>query len=259
MADKNEKSGFGSVGIAIGLPLGRSMTSPLWGVALATQSYPLNTAVTHVVMRDAEVGAARNAIVKWALEHNCTYVMFIDDDVILPPFAIQRLGYTLDTRGPDLYPDSKVAVAGGIYMSKEPEGLSTPVVYRENGKGGSWDWAVGDIFEVESIGTGCMLIRTDVFKHLEEPYFKTVEEYVEVNGEVGSQKITDDIYFCKKVTDAGFTILAHGGVLCGHFDTKTGNIHVLPEDSYPVKAGKEAEEKRKAEKLAEETLDASVK
>lgn len=249
--------GFQTVGLAIGLPLGRSMTSPLWGVALATQSFPLNTAVTHVVMRNAEVGDARNAIVEWALEHKVTYVMFVDDDVILPPFAIQRLGYTLDTRGPDLYPEDKVVACCGIYMSKEGE-LSTPVVYKKNGRGGSWDWKVGDVFEIESGGTGCMLIRTEVFQHLEKPYFKTVEEYMDCDGEVGAQKITDDIYFCMKVQKAGFKILAHGGVLCGHFDTKSGTISTLPEDSYPVIAGKEAEEKRKAEKLAEETLDASV-
>jgi hypothetical protein len=250
------KVGFNSVGIAIGLPLGRSMTSPLWGVALATQTYPLNTAVTHVVVQDEEVGEARNKIVDWAIEHKSTYVMFLDDDVILPPFGIQRLGYTLDTRGPSLYPDSKIAVCAGIYMSKEE--LTTPVVYKRNGHGGSWDWKVGEVFDVESVGTGCMLIHTEVFKHLEKPYFKTVEEYVEVNGQLGCNKITDDIYFCQKVKAAGFSILAHGGVLCGHYDTKTGKTYTIPEDSYPVIAAKEAEEKRRAEQLALETLDASV-
>jgi hypothetical protein len=56
--------------------------------------------------------------------------------------------------------------------------------------------------------------------------------------------MTDDIYFCQKVKAAGFNILAHGGVLCGHYDVKTNKIFTLPEDSYPMKSLKEAEAKQ---------------
>jgi len=215
------------------LPFCGRPTHPMWGVALASQVYPLNTAVTHVVLQNVEVGEARNAIVEHALNLNATYIWFIDDDVILPPFAGQRLGYALDTRGPKTYPDSKIAVVGGIYCSKEE--LTTPVVYKKNGQGCSWDWKFDEIFEVESIGTGCMMISAEVFKHLEKPYFKTVEEYVQMPDRVGCQKMTDDIYFCNKVREAGFSILAHGGVLCGHYDVKKNKIFTLPEDSYPLK------------------------
>jgi len=247
--------GFSSVGVAVGLPFCGRPTTPLWGVALATQTYPLNTTVTHVVMQGVEVGEARNKIVDWALEHNATYVMFVDDDVVLPPSAIQRLGYVLDTRGPSLYPDSKIAVCGGIYMSKEE--LSTPVVYRKNGQGGSWDWKVNDVFPVESIGTGCMMIRTEVFRHIEKPYFKTVQEYTPKGDNLALTMTTDDIYFCNKVTTAGFSILAHGGVLCGHYDVKKDKIYTLPDDSYPVVEAKKAEEQRLAEAAREEE-EASV-
>ena len=244
MSDEKQAVGFNSVGIAIGLPFGTRPTTPLWGVALASQVYPLNTSTTHIVVQNVEVGEARNMIVEHALRINATYLWFIDDDVVIPPYAGQRLGYALDTRGPKLYPDSKTAVVGGIYMSKEE--LSTPVVYKKNGQGASWDWQVGEIFDVESIGTGCMMIATEVFKHLEKPYFKTVEGYVALeNGQVGCQKMTDDIYFCQKVKAAGFNILAHGGVLCGHYDIKRDKIFTLPEDSYPMKALKEHEAKQK--------------
>jgi len=235
--------GFASVGIAVGLPFDDRPTTPLWGVALASQVYPLNTSTTHIVVQNVEIGEARNMVVEHALNIKASYIWFIDSDVIVPPYAGQRLGYALDTRGPKLYPDSKIAVVGGIYMSKEE--LSTPVVYKRNGQGATWDWKVNEVFEVESIGTGCMMISTEVFKHLEKPYFKTVEGYVtNADGTTGCQKMTDDIYFCKKVQDAGFKILAHGGVLCGHYDVKSRKIFTLPEDSYPVKAAKEVEEKR---------------
>jgi glycosyltransferase involved in cell wall biosynthesis len=231
--------GFSSLGLAIGLPFCGRPTTPLWGVALATQTFPLNTAVTHVVVQQQEVGEARNQIVDWALEHNSTYVMFVDDDVILPPFAIQRLGYAMDTYAKEKFPDDKVVAICGVYMSKEE--MTTPVIYRKNGQGGSWDWKFNDVFKIESGGTGCMLIRTEVFKHLEKPYFKTVQEYVYENDSVGCKKITDDIYFCNKVNAAGFSILAHGGVLCGHYDVRKDKIFTMPDDAYPVKDLKKEE------------------
>jgi len=235
--------GFNSVGIAVGLPFDNRPTTPLWGVALASQVYPLNTSTTHIVVQNVEVGEARNMIVEHAINLKATYIWFIDSDVVVPPYAAQRLGYALDTRGPKLYPDSKIAVCGGIYMSKEE--LSTPVVYKQNGQGATWDWKANDVFEVESIGTGCMMIATEVFKKLEKPYFKTVEGYVQLDGgQVGCQKMTDDIYFCKKVKDAGYSIIAHGGVLCGHYDVKKDKMYTLPEDSYPMVALKEDEKKQ---------------
>jgi hypothetical protein len=45
--------------------------------------------------------------------------------------------------------------------------------------------------------------------------------------------MTDDIYFCRKVREAGMRILAHGGVLPGHWD-EHGNVYFLPDDSYPM-------------------------
>src|SRR5580658_3434195 len=241
--------GFHSVGIAIGLPLGGRPTSPLWGLALATQSYPLNTSIQYVAVQKVEVGEARNQIVEWAIQNNATYVFFVDDDVILPPFAGQRLGRALDFTSKELYPDETTMVSCGIYFSKEE--LTTPVIFKKNGQGAAWDWKLGDIFEVESAGTGCMMIRTEVFKHLEKPYFKTVEEYVDKDGQVaGCRMMTDDIYFCEKVNKAGFKILAHGGVLCGHYDVKKDKIYSIPEDSYPVKAAKEAELKEKEQRDA---------
>ena len=85
------------------------------------------------------------------------------------------------------------------------------------------------------IATGCMMIKTEVFQHLEKPYFKTVDE--EPDAEVILKLVTDDLYFCKKVTDAGFKILADGAILCTHWDYRTDppTPYQLPPDSYPLK------------------------
>jgi hypothetical protein len=61
-------------------------------------------------------------------------------------------------------------------------------------------------------------------------------------GETG----TDDLYLCEKMTAAGHTILAHGGVLPTHIG-EDGTPYILTEDSYPITSY----QKRKAEMEAQ--------
>ena len=119
---------------------------------------------------------------------------------------------------------TNVMVCGGIYCVKQDP--PQPLVFMAPNDGPYWKWRVGDVFECWGLGTGCMMIRTDVFQHLERPWFKT-------SSEVGFAE-TDDLYFCTKVANAGFKVKAHGGVLCKHWDVKNSLIYTLPKNSYPM-------------------------
>src|SRR5208337_3325683 len=44
----------------------------------------------------------------------------------------------------------------------------------------------------------------------------------------------EDTYFCGKVIDAGYQVLAHGGVLPWHFDPDSKRFYEIPTDSYPM-------------------------
>jgi GT2 family glycosyltransferase len=68
------------------------------------------------------------------------------------------------------------------------------------------------IFEVVGCGASCLLIRRDVLEKMEKPWFKSLEFD---NGAVCSE----DLFFCEKAIQAGFTITAHSGVRCGHAKT----------------------------------------
>jgi hypothetical protein len=46
--------------------------------------------------------------------------------------------------------------------------------------------------------------------------------------------VTDDMYFCRKVREAGFRLLAHGGVLPAHWG-QDGNCYRIAEDTYPFR------------------------
>jgi hypothetical protein len=207
-------------------------------------------------LKGMEIGEARCLIAKHALDLGAKYLFFLDDDTAPPYDAVRRLVFALEQAGDDFM------VAGGIYANKHSY-PTEPMVFKADGDGPFWRWKYGEVFECASIGTGCMLIKTEVFKHLPEPWFKTVSECPTDQGEVHKVEITDDLYFCKKVRDAGFRLLADGGVLpihwdvyacsCGHPEfahnkaqlhypclhcgceayKMTGKHFVLPENSYP--------------------------
>jgi hypothetical protein len=214
--------------LAIGLPFAGRAVTPEWAISLASQAYPLNMNVQTFALKGVETGTARNQIVKHAIDVGAKYLWFLDDDVAPPYFAVRRLIYDLEQA------DDDVMVAGGIYCTKTetPE----PLVFRGDGEGSFWKWQAGQVFEVTSMGTGCMVIKTEIFKHLEKPYFLWVDpQEKELPAGVARHAQTDDIYFCEKVRKAGFRLIADGGVLCVHWDVGTGKHYMLPPDSYPIK------------------------
>jgi GT2 family glycosyltransferase len=211
--------------LVIGIPFIGRPIAPEWAISLATQNYPLACNLTYITLKGMEVGEARNHIAEEAIAKHAKYLWFIDDDVAVPTLAIRKLIYELEQ-------NPEAMVIGGIYCSKtEPP---EPVVFQGKGQGAFWQWKLGDVFECDGIGTGCMLIKTELFAKLEKPWFKTIDEACTDPAQFKNQQ-TDDLYFCDKVIDAGYKILAHGGVQCLHWDASTGTPYGLPIGSFPLK------------------------
>lgn len=207
----------------IGLPFCGRPVMPEWALAMMAQAYPLNMTIEFAPLKGRKIDEAKNEITRHAIDAGAKYLWFVDDDTAPPPHAARKLIIDLETA-----PDA-VMVAAGIYVSRQeyPE----PLVYLKNGEGAFWKWKAGEVFECCGIGGGCMMIKVEVFKHLPEPWFKTVDCYSDQDGI--ENQFTDDIYFCDKVIKAGFKILADGGVLPIHWDTASQTPYCIPEDSYP--------------------------
>ncbi len=208
-------------GIAVGIASSGRNCPVEWAIALATQSYPVNTGISWIHVVGDSIDNARERIVEEALKVNSRYIWFIDDDTVPPIDAARKLMYVLDQEEAK---GSDVMVCGGVYCVKQDP--PQPLVFMSPNAGPHWKWRAGDVFECWGLGTGCMMIRAEIFKHLEKPWFKTTSE-------VGFTE-TDDLYFCSKVAKAGFKIMCHGGVLCRHWDMKNGLIYTLPKKSYPM-------------------------
>jgi hypothetical protein len=209
-------------GVACAIVSGRGSCPVEMVTAIVMQSWPTNTTMHFVNIYGMATAAGRVQAVREAREKKCKYIWFIDDDTVPPTDAGRHLLYLLDQNGP---PYGKVMVAGGIYCTRSapPE----PIVYMEESAGPHWDWKVGETFKCWGIGTGCMMINLEVFDHIPEPWFLTTME--------AANKETDDLYFCKQVAKAGFEIMAHGGILCHHYDMEKGAVYMLPRNSHPYK------------------------
>ena len=120
------------------------------------------------------------------------YLFFVDDDMLFPPNALVKL---LAHHEP---------IVGGLYFARQAPYL--PIAYRHV-EGNQWiattKYQAG-LQVVDAIGTGCLLIRRDVLEKLERPYFEF------------SDRMGEDMYFCDKAKQLGYTVLLDGDVKCKH-------------------------------------------
>lgn len=134
----------------------------------------------------------RNIIARQALANNSDYVMFIDNDMMFPADGITRL---IDS--------DKDIIAGPYNQRPLPQTdnsfkTSTVKLVDENGE--LMDGSVPEeLAQVGGTGTGFMLIKTDVFRIMKQPFFHDYEdENFEFHGE--------DINFCLKARGLGFEV-----------------------------------------------------
>lgn len=192
---------------------------------------PTNIRTYEIAADGMEVGAAREDCVKRVLkiDPRPEFIFFLDYDVIPKHDCLQKLLYRARS-----FPDHDIFA--GVYCTKSqtPE----PLLYKCNGQGPFWDWAVGDlVFDLASVGMGCTLIRTSLFDRVSSPWFVTENWKRETAaGSLETYRGTEDIFFCSKAhEEADVKIMADTSVLCGHQHKETGTIYGLPRDSPPIK------------------------
>lgn len=210
-------------------------TPPEFTMALAGLQFPPGTSCAYLATKGVKRDDARNDLVHQALALRPRYILFLDDDNPPPPDTVLKLMHVLDSTG------DEVALCAGIYTNKTVP--ASPLVFAGDGSGCHWKWKAGDVFECPGgIATGCMMIRASVFAQLPEPWFHDVMDLTDAHRygffldvEKGlPAMVTDDLFFCKRVRDAGLTMLAHGGVLPGHWDQQ-GRCFRLADDAYPFR------------------------
>lgn len=154
---------------------------------------------------------ARNYLVNYALQNDIEWILFLDDDILMPNNA------------PIILYDSciknNIDVISGFYYRKQKEKIAN-WTHIENGVATVPKIEEGKILECNwLIPTGCMLINTRVFSKLEKPYFNML---VEENGKVS---VGEDCYFTIKLNKSGIKTYIHGDVKCGHVDFESDLVY----------------------------------
>ena len=108
-----------------------------------------------------------------------SHLLMIDDDMVFPPDTLERL----------LAHDKDIV--GVAFHPRNDEPSADPVHYKNAGS---------ELFECDRIGTGIILIKTEVFKNMNQPYFevKSHKSGMTIQGE--------DWIFCLRAKEAGYKI-----------------------------------------------------
>lgn len=152
----------------------------------------------------------RNDLVHQAIDLECTHIAMFDTD--------QR--YENETLVKLLSHDLPVVFAK-VHRRYPP---FDPILLREdvNDQGSYYDiplieWKTnkenGILQEVDSIGGGCSLIRTEVFLNLKYPWYRIVS-----SRRVGKRRIGEDMFLCtQRLKKKGYSIFVDLNIDIGHF------------------------------------------
>jgi hypothetical protein len=142
------------------------------------------------------VDAVRTRIVERFLETDATHLMMLDDDVVAPDEALERL---LALDAPVATAACPFGIGGQIFVNAKPNA------------GREWPTApVGAIEKTRQAGLACSIIARTVFDRVAPPWF------VMGTASNGRYVIGEDVWFCNRVSDAGLQIVCDSTIVCSH-------------------------------------------
>lgn len=148
---------------------------------------------------------SRNDLAKYAVQSEADYVLWLDTDMMFEPELLEKMMATLQEHDLDI-------LTGIYYRRRHP---FSPVLMKklsiaennfceyENFNAYPED----GIFEVEGIGFGCVLMKSDVLMDIKATY----NDWFSPFGRVG-----EDLSFCWRARQTGHKIFADPSIQLGH-------------------------------------------
>jgi hypothetical protein len=168
-----------------------------------------------MIVERAEVGAAYEAaldVIFHSQLADWSYMLTLEHDNLIAPDALLKLIEAIE-KGP-------YDAVGSLYFTKGEAGQ--PMIYG-NPATVPISFEPQQIYpdehglqETNGVGMGCTLFRIAALKRLERPIFRTLM------GSEGAGLMTQDLYACKKMREAGMRIAVDTNVRVGHLDFTTG-------------------------------------
>ena len=146
------------------------------------------------------ISAARNlAVTEFLQDKNNSHILFLDDDVVVPPDIIPRLL------------NHKKLITSGWYLLR---GNRLPSVFQKN----KYGWTPlnvqqlkPNLMEVDGTAAGALMIDRKALEVIKPPWFLE-------GGKDSREESTqgEDLYFCQKAHDYGMKVYVDGNLRCGH-------------------------------------------
>jgi len=219
-----------------------------WHNARSAQIIPVNWQAFGFDPMGYSVDDAYNLIVNYALfVAQTTWLMTIEDDVILPPDAFKKMSQYLDSE--------KIPIVSGLYTTKSLP--AEPLVFRGRGNGSFYNWKQGDKVWCDGLPMGFLLIHTSILRwfwdnteeyqvHSGEKIHRVFETPKKIwfnpeTGEYARQEGTQDLYFFdrimeyevlkktgwKQIARRKYPFLCDTSIFCKHIDRMTGKQYPI--------------------------------
>ena len=176
-------------------------------------------------VRGYDCATARNHIARKALDGNYDYVLMVDNDVVLPRDALRNLldepvdvclGY-YSHRGTDNHSSGRMNVC----RYENPNEWNFP--YRNYPFESQWTAHELEDLQLQGIkklrihggGMGCALIKVDVFRRTEYPWYDWVNK-----PDPNEPMLSEDLFFCERCVQAHIPVYTDVRVGCGHLMRK---------------------------------------
>lgn len=147
-----------------------------------------------------DIAKVRSDMVTAAIDAGCTHILFMDTDQT----------YYDDDLIDRLMSHDKPIVGGKVHRRWPPY---DPLLRRGDDQVPDEEIDKGGLVEVDSTGTGCLLIDINVFLDIGKPYFETVRD------DAGNVTAGEDVNFCRMAKKAGYEIHVDCDVKIGHLTT----------------------------------------
>jgi hypothetical protein len=202
--------------LLLAMPTAGQPAEPFLASLRTLQLPPNVTGFERITVSGNFVPGARELAMRRALALSADVLVMLDDDMVIPPDAIAGLCEALER-------DERCAVAGALYYSRD--GLRPMTANHWSSR----DTTLASIpafahepVTVDAVGFGCVAIRVDAIRALVPPYVGT-QVYIEEHA-ARVRICNEDYLFCERVRDAGYHVVLHAGVRCGHYDRGSGII-----------------------------------
>ena len=209
------KESMKSANVAIGLPCSFPMVYEDFMASLITMKKG-GDFMFFRAKAGHDIGILRNGLVQLAQGAKATHLLQVDTDMILHPDAL----VTMLKRDVD--------IVGALYFQRYPPFNPCAVQISKGGSISLEEVKSGNLIEVDRVGTGCMLVKMEVFNNMKLPWFQT-----QVDDE-NKMTMTDDYYFCDKAREQGYKVYVDTSVPCDHIshlaiNSKLWQMHLMNE------------------------------